>query len=406
MKNYKLFLFTLLLPFSLFIEAKSPVCSDLKESGFYQRRDLSIPGSRIVINYYNFQSSKNAAEYSNRPTLPINVAYLTTRANDSLPIKDPIIRFSRQVEDLLTIYKSIGNFEYTIKNEGSIAKSFETEWMPHELPFSANYDGGTSLKGKDFFFDENTIVRTITFSGPDSEFYLSGKIKGSVYDYDNTVICNHNYINYAIKINGSIGKVSYRDDIWYAKISTRDFKNKPLVISIAFADRDESRDILLNRASLPLKSDLNQKVLANEKYWNDLMAKVPEPLNFGLESVDPKGVTPEQIRLAYYKAWVFTAMNVLQGDKDLYPYPQICTGKPSLWSEGEEKAPFSAAWESFIGIQLYAFIDPDVSWAAFKGLMSLVEEDGMLGGESLPSRKAQTAMILYQLTGDKESLHV
>ena len=36
--------------------------------------------------------------------------------------------------------------------------------------------------------------------------------------------------------------------------------------------------------------------------------------------------------------------------------------------------------------------------------MSLVDKDGMLGGESLPSRKAQTALILYELTKDKKSL--
>jgi hypothetical protein len=36
--------------------------------------------------------------------------------------------------------------------------------------------------------------------------------------------------------------------------------------------------------------------------------------------------------------------------------------------------------------------------------MSLVDADGRLGGESLPSRKAQTAWILYSLTGDRHRL--
>src|SRR3954452_8156690 len=45
-------------------------------------------------------------------------------------------------------------------------------------------------------------------------------------------------------------------------------------------------------------------------------------------------------------------------------------------------------------------------------MMALVNDDvspdaaeyGELGGESLPSRKAQTAWILYQATGDREKL--
>ncbi len=95
---------------------------------------------------------------------------------------------------------------------------------------------------------------------------------------------------------------------------------------------------------------------------------------------------------------------MIPADKQRYPYPQLATGKASLWDEGEPRAPFSAAWESFLGTQFYAFIDPQTAVASFKGLMSLVDQEGMLGGESLPSRKAQTAMVLYRLTGDREML--
>lgn len=400
-----LLLILLVMVFSVFqLNAQSPSCEDLRETDKYQRRDLSIPGSRLIVNFYNFQSSKTPLEYSNRPTMPLNVAYLSTRANDSLPLKDPIIRFSRQIEDLLTIYKSTGSFEYTLRDDQSVAHRYETQWMPHELPFSADYSGDVKLNGYDFFFDKNTLVRIIRFSGPDTEFYLSGSIHGSIYEYDQAIVCNHNQINYAIRINGKMHEVGFRNDKWYAKINTKDYKNEPLVISIAFAEKKESRDTLLKRSSLPFSADLNQIRNSNKAFWDDLMAKVPEPANFNLETVDPMGVKPEDLYKAYYKAWVFTAMNLLDPDNELYPYPQICTGKPSLWSEGDEYAPFSAAWESFLGIQYYAYIDPDVAWQTFKGLMSLVGEDGMLGGESLPSRKAQTAMILYQLTGDIESL--
>lgn len=254
------------------------------------------------------------------------------------------------------------------------------------------------------FFDKNTLVRYIEFSGPDTEFYLSGLINGSVYECDNAIVCNHNQINYAIRISGKMYNIGFRNNHWYIKINTADYKNKPLVISIAFAKKKESRNILLKRSSLPLSTELSQIRNSNKNFWNDLMTKLPEPLNFDFESIDPKGVKSEELRKTYYKAWIFTAMNLLEPDDDLYPYPQICTGKASLWSEGDEYAPFSAAWESFLGIQYYAYIDPNVAWDAFKGLMSLVREDGMLSGESLPSRKAQTAMVFYQLTGNLDNL--
>lgn len=402
MKSTIVFLF-FLFGISL-VQAQVPSVYDLKESGPYQRRDLSIPGSRIVLNPYDFNSLLKAAEYSNRPTMPLNVAYLSTLSNDSLPLKHPNRRFGRQIIDLLTIRRTMESFEASEKSETSVALSFQTEWMPHELPFTADYEGGSKITGRDFFFDEKTVVREIQFSGTDETFYLSGKISGSVYDDQNTIFCKHNHINYAIRINGDLGEVGYRNDFWYVKIDSRDYKDKSLIVSVAFADKGESRQALEARVKAPLTMMPDQIGGQNEKFWNELLEKVPQPMNFSFEVADPKGVTPDQVRSAYYKAWVFTAMNLLGGDKELYPYPQLCTGKPSLWDEGHEVAPFSAAWESFLGIQLYAYIDPDVAWEAFKGLMSLVQEDGMLGGESLPSRKAQTAMILYRLTGDKESL--
>lgn len=80
------------------------------------------------------------------------------------------------------------------------------------------------------------------------------------------------------------------------------------------------------------------------------------------------------------------------------------TGKPSLWTHGPPGAAATAPWEGFLGMQLYAYVDPELSWEAFKGMMTRVTESGKIEGESLPSRKAQTAWILYQLTGDEDSL--
>ncbi len=385
-----------------------PKSRDLKETGVNQRRDLSLPGSRIVINFFHFNSKLSAVQYSNRPTIPLNVAYLTTQRNE-----DGVPRFCRAVPDLLMLLKNTGPLETALTDSlNALPVSYETEWMPHALPFSASYADGSQIKGTDYLYDEKTIIRKISFEGKNGKYYLAGKLhtytgkKGTVHARRGAVVVRDNNINYAVAVNCPTDRVEFNSDTWSVPFDATLLPGKELIISVAFADKDESDERLLQRVNKPFeKNDVDLAFINREKYWDEFLRKLPHPQNFNLTSVDAKGVTSEKLREAYYKAWVFTAQNMLPEDPEVFPYPQICAGKASLWDEGEVRAPFSASWESLFGIQFYAFIDPQTAWKAFKGMMSLVDQDGMLGGESLPSRKAQTAMVLYQLTGDRESLN-
>lgn len=377
-----------------------PNSRELLECDLWQRRDLSMPDSRIVINFYNFNGKKTAAEYSNRPTLPLNIAYLSTLKNEKG--SHPRTRFSRAVTDLLTIRNSERGFD-AMANDSTegFALSYTTQWMPHCLPFKGVYKGHRSLDGVDFFYDNKTVIRYLKFEGDNGDYCFSGKFKGGIKQKGNILLIDDGNVRYAVHFGVPI--LNYRNIAhqWYVALKLE--KEVPIVI--AFADKDEPEEVLIKRASVPfLVKDIKGQLKENEKYWDRFLSRVPHPENFELTEVNPFGVLPGDLRSAYYKAWVFTAQNILPEDDEMFPYPQVCTGKASLWDEGEEHAPFSAAWESFIGIQWYAYIDPDLSWKAFKGLLTLVDEKGMLGGESLPSRKAQTARILYELTNDKTSL--
>ncbi|MCE5199976.1 MAG: hypothetical protein ABFD54_00550 [Armatimonadota bacterium] len=143
----------------------------------------------------------------------------------------------------------------------------------------------------------------------------------------------------------------------------------------------------------------------SEADWNKRLLSVPHPTDFTLRLIDTKETTPDQIRQMYYRAWAFLIADTLppMSEKD-YPYPQLACGKESLWAGGHAKSRESAQWESFYAMQFYALLDPEFSWRAFEGMMSLVDEKGTINGESLPSRHAQTAWILYSLTGDKTRL--
>lgn len=415
--------------------AHPPKSADLIETDARQRRDLSLPMSRVVLNFFDFKSTNTAFRFSTAPNLPLHAAWLSTEKNDAS--KKAASRFSRTVPELFTLYRTSGtSFEAAVTNPaGSLAVGFKTAWTPHALPFSANYSNGTVVAGEDYLFDEQTALRTMRFAGTPSGFYVAGRFSGMAEVSGNAVVIRNGHIRYAVATSAkgwfevvtpakqlrmfgdpnvseaawagvAAGVAPREGGWWFFRIDTDALPDGELRFAAAFADEAESDESSVKVALRAVKgtraADARQ---AREAQWDRLLALVPEPRNTDLlRQVAAKGAAAEGIRQAYYKAWVFTIQNVLPPDKKLYPYPQLAAGKPSLWDEGEARAPFSAAWESFLGIQFYAFIDPQVSWQAFKGLMSLVDAEGMLGGESLPSRKAQTAMILYQLTKDKAAL--
>ncbi|MCD7972382.1 MAG: hypothetical protein LUG18_06905 [Candidatus Azobacteroides sp.] len=390
----------------LVIQAQHPPLSrELLEAGEEQRRDMSMPGSRLVVNFYDFNGKQTAVEYSNGPSVPLHIAYLSTEKNE--PGKSPKTRFSRAVKDLLMVGRSFEPFRQAIMDAPEKeVKTFHTRWMPHALPFQVIYNDCAEIDGTDFFYDENTLVRTLTFRRNTKGYFFFGNYHGKAYWQDSIIRIENNQLQYAIRFSLPVSEWAITESTWHIKPAENILsEKKELTITVAFVGKEEPADMLQERVEAPgKKNNISQVLTEREAYWNDFLSKVPCPPHFGLHAVDTYGVTAEEIRSAYYKAWVFTAQNLLPEDPVRFPYPQFCTGKPSLWDEGEERAPFSAAWESFIGMQLYAFIDSDISWEAFKGLMSLVDENGMLGGESLPSRKAQTALFLYRMTKDRNSL--
>ncbi|MDL2256060.1 hypothetical protein LJC44_03650 [Parabacteroides sp. OttesenSCG-928-G06] len=385
-----------------------PKSIDLREDGPLQRRDLSTIGSRIIINPYDFNTraeENSPANYSNKPTLPLNIAYLSTintfKGN----------QYGRQIQDLLFLMEKTpaGNQE---------AVSYTTSWSPHALFFTGKYDSALEIKGKDFFYDDKTLLRTIDFNKK-ADYTIAGVIPGKLRVDKHTILIEHPNFNYAIQFNKKPADISYyanEEDLksglntlssaegaafWAATIRQAEH----ITLSVSCALKEVPFPTLRTAAVKALVGNNPAKSLkAREAEWDIFLANLPHPHDFTLHTIDSKGVTSEQVRLMYYKAWVFLAQSVLTPDPEHYPYFQIVTGKPSLWDQAHENSPFSAAWESFVGMQLYGYIDPQISWSALKGMLSLVDESGMLGGESLPSKKAETAWILYQLSEDKNAL--
>jgi len=139
--------------------------------------------------------------------------------------------------------------------------------------------------------------------------------------------------------------------------------------------------------------------------WDKMLARVPRPADFTPRRVDPKGVTAAQVRRSYYQAWAFLLEDTLPPmPENGFPYPQVCTGKPALWTDGATHSEETALWDSAEAMQALALIEPKTAWTAAQGVLSQIAPDGYLDGEALPTIFARTLWLLYAQTGDTEKL--
>jgi hypothetical protein len=307
------------------------------------------------------------------------------------------------------------------------ATSFGTEWMPSALPFHASYADGTRLAGEDTFFDEDTVLRTMDVGAGDdgaSALTLAGAVGGDAsWDAVRHVLTvDASDYSYAVAFSRPPTRVrwyqTYLDFLlqrpaaapvaggyWSVEIPAPATDDR-LGFAVGFAPGSGRSALAGERAAHPFRDGSWRDTAQRQaRFWDDLLARVPHPRDFALHGVPTMGVTPAEVRREYYRAWVHLAANLLPPMPEAaYPYPQIANGKASLWMYGAPGAHASAQWESILETQFYAYLDPQAAWKAYEGLLSRVDDAGDMGGESLPSRKAQTGLVLYQLTGDATAL--
>lgn len=339
---------------------------------------------------------------------------------------------------VVAIWEKPARFDYVrimgVRSVLESAASFETSWLPHELPTTAEYGSGTTAQLHDHFADVDTLIRSLSFQlgeAADRRWVLGGRYEGDVsWDKERRVltVATEDYA-YAVAfpeetVGGPVFSSSLvrflagmvdvpgREGYWAVEMDVR--SGGPMPITVGFATAVEGVEAAKRRATTTARrGDWARIRDEQERFWTRyLREQVPHPHSFELVDA-PAGcpregcpeVTAGQVRNTYYKAWVFAAANVLPQTPEVnFPYPQLAAGKPSMWAFGAPQASASASWESMLQIQFYAYADASVAWAAFRGLMSLVDETGALPGEVLPTRAAQTATVLYQLTEDKEAL--
>ncbi|SDR84651.1 hypothetical protein SAMN04489717_0775 [Actinopolymorpha singaporensis] len=301
------------------------------------------------------------------------------------------------------------------------AKDFSTTWRPQALEFFADYASGGGVRGRDQFHDAESLTRVLAvrdvtggrklmlagrFTG---EIALDGRgvvtVRAEAFSYSVTVGRGAQIRYYAnetdLRAGGPELEVPPPSGCWGVVVPAED-----RAVGLGFAYAGEASARSAQRALDAARPDAAARDQARwTAFWNAELERVPRPGDFTLPGVPANGVGPDDVAATYYRAWHFLAANTLPEAPEVgYHHPQVATGKPSMWNYGADGARPSASWDSLLGIQYLGYLRPDVAWASFAGLMSLVDADGKLGGESLPSRKAQTAWMLYAVTGDRARL--
>lgn len=301
----------------------------------------------------------------------------------------------------------------------------KSRWYPHQIRTDASLSPDLGLEDTVAFMDTDTVARRLSIhSGKVGRLRLMGSfLQGRIAweekrqqihlwgnRFDVTIAFSRPARWKGVRSSGvdwvaPVGKANAASGVWAVDFPDTKAGDEIVVVARFTPGKNEKSIRLDTLKNLADPTAFAQAVKKQEMYWDRQLASVPHPRDFTLRTVDAKGITAENLRRTYYRAWVFLLAGILPPMlENNYPYSQFPTGKPSLWSEGAPRAQASAQWESFVAMQALSLVMPQTAWDAYSGLLSLVGQDGSLNGEGLPSCHAQTAWTLYQATGDKSRL--
>lgn len=361
---------------------------------------LSLPESRLVLNPGQVEGPI-AAMGSN---LGLSVGYWVA----SQPSR---------IEDLLFI---------DLDKAGEIRPTtIRQTWRPYALGFQAQFPSArVSIRGTDFLPNQHVVARIVRVQRKSGDLAgLKLVLGGNLSDgatcrwiaAQHMLLIIHRHFCYVVRLCDKTGATL--PDAWLGEplITPKHWRftmavsrSFTVVETVGFATgvgqvvehKAEVRAAACWRGMSP-----RDRLSYWHRKWNDILARVPAPEKFGPAAGLDLGISAARHRAAYYAAWTFLISDVLPPmPENGFDYPQVATGKPSLWAHGAPHCQGSSSWESFLGQQFLGYVMPKTAWQCYAGLLSRVNSSGALGGESLPSRAAQTAWILYSLTGDKSEL--
>ena len=366
----------------------------IKYPGEGSWRWLSIPDSRLVLNPYTVAGN---GEPPTKENLALHAGFFIGKS----------IRGDMQ-KNLVAVDLKPG-------------EAISQTWWPYKLELSGvDRDTGMAVKATDFLADALTIVRVIEVTPANrkadrSALTIRGSIKGKLLSKEQnflvsdngeyfTATCLSNPKTKSAKSANLLGGLEVTGSTWKIVSPGIDPGGGTITAAIGFSLKAEGPEQAIQRARKALMEKPAAELLTDRKEaWDRLLSQVPHPVSFGVEG---HGQVPADThRLWYYGAWTFLLGQLMPPlPENNYPHYSIAEGKPSLWAEGDPNAPAQCSWTCFMAVGLLAPMMPDRAWDIYEGIMSGVDDAGVLRGECLPSRKAHGAWMLVNATGDQERL--
>lgn len=374
-------------------------CDTLGNSDSNQWRWLSYPLSRLVLNPNTYCTDLGVGAMKSNLSLEMGY-YVGAYA------VDPFRR-----TDIINVQVDVNN------GTKASASSVNSTWYPHKIAYTAQYTGlSSSISGYDFFVNENSWIRALELSGPTGKaMNLSGIADGTLsWDAVNKVLLitasDYYYALRIVGLDSSMNAVelgitpSISGTSWTFRKSYLTEVGK-VAVGYGFAIKSEGADAAKNRALACFDASVSSKMSSTKSYWDSKLRAVPAPTQWGITAVNAGTITPAQHKRSYYAAWTFQLSNIIaETPEKSYNFRQIGCGKPSLWGEGSNKSPNFSAWESLYQTQQISLVDPGTAWSSIEGYLSLTDQNGWIDGECLPSQKAHTAWIVYNMAPDSQRL--
>ncbi|MFT8638614.1 hypothetical protein [Bifidobacterium sp.] len=308
------------------------------------------------------------------------------------------------------------------------ATDYTNTWNPQSLDYKGTYGSHGSYTTSDVFLDADSLARTVSPNLNSGSPTLYGSIGGTVQwnatsrvltmqtnDYTNAIAFPEGSTIYFF--GGALGIDPMDTPSGASRWAVVLPNDAPSSVGFGYAvggdasAASSAEDRAQNGAVYKTAADAIQR---QTDFWNGVIAKVPSVKSYALTAVDAQGVTESQIKAMYYNAFVSLDMNVLPATPENgSTHAQMPVGKADTYASPDfTYNTLSAAWDTPLALQNLAYIDPTTANDIFTGMMSAVvnspgqSDDGQFGtaSEALPARIAQTAWILYSVTGDKTTL--
>lgn len=283
------------------------------------------------------------------------------------------------------------------------AVSFSRRWHPTVLSTAAEFPGKSAAVLTDRIVSPHTVERRLRYRSS-AGLVLAGRCDAATFSPNGDLRLCADGVSFKLTISTHPALRFYPDALAFFSgrgTTVPDAQTRFWSAELPPCAADDGLSLRFTEDAAP--AEAIQTARERRRSFARWLEQVPAPRRFSTGALSDSP-SPETARRAYYTAWAQLWADILPAGKAGGSAGCITTGKASLWAYGAPETPYAASWETFYGLMLLSYPDPEHAWDMYLSYMRQTDENGMLGGESLPSIKARTARQLYSRLPDRKRL--